>query len=146
MLGNAKFSFETDTADVVGQMKVLQSPENEAFYAFQRDMTSAYLSLQTKRKPEQIRTEMAVIQQKWIKDHANLFVSKLIQASLEPEIPAYTKPVKTSKDSSDLYKYQFTYYKKHYFDHVDLNDERFIRTPFLQKKGLSGNRHSGETF
>lgn len=134
VLGNAKFSFETDTADVVGQMKVLQSPENEAFYAFQRDMTSAYLSLQTKKKPEQIRTEMAVIHQKWIRDHANLFVSKLIQASLEPEIPAYTKPVKTSKDSSDLYKYQFTYYKKHYFDYVDLNDERFIRTPFLQKK------------
>jgi hypothetical protein len=77
---------------------------------------------------------MAAIQQKWIKEHAALFVSKLIKASLEPEIPAYAKPVKTAKDSSDLYKFQFTYYKKHYFDNVDLNDERFIRTPFLQKK------------
>jgi hypothetical protein len=134
VIGNAKFSFETDTADVVGQMKIQQSPENEAFYAFQRDMTAAYLGLQGKQKPEQLRAEMANIQKKWIKDHSKLFVSKLIQASLEPEIPAYTKPVKTSKDSSDLYKFQFTYYKKHYFDNVDLNDERFIRTPFLQKK------------
>jgi hypothetical protein len=134
VIGNAKFSFETDTADVVGQMKVLQSPENEAFYAFQRDMTAAYLSMQTKQKPEQIQRSMAAIQQKWIKEHAALFVSKLIKASLEPEIPAYAKPVKTAKDSSDLYKFQFTYYKKHYFDNLDLNDERFIRTPFLQKK------------
>jgi len=134
VIGNANFSFETDTADVVGQMKIQQSPENEAFYAFQRNMTAAYLGLQGKQKPEQLRAEMANIQKKWIKDHSKLFVSKLIQASLEPEIPAYTKPVKTSKDSSDLYKFQFTYYKKHYFDNVDLNDERFIRTPFLQKK------------
>lgn len=134
VIGNTKFSFETDTADVVGQMKVNQSPENEAFYAFQRDMTAAYLSLQSKQKPEQIRTEMATLQKKWIKDHSSLFVSKLINASLEPEIPAYNKPVKSSKDSSDLFKFQFTYYKKHYFDNVDLNDERFIRTPFLQKK------------
>jgi hypothetical protein len=134
VIGNAKFSFETDTADVVGQMKVLLSPENEAFYAFQRDMTAAYLSMQSNQKPEQIQRSMAAIQQKWIKEHAALFVSKLIKASLEPEIPAYAKPVKTTKDSSDLYKFQFTYYKKHYFDNVDLNDERFIRTPFLQKK------------
>ncbi len=134
VIGNAKFSFETDTADVVGQMKVLLSPENEAFYAFQRDMTAAYLSMQSNQKPEQIQRSMAAIQQKWIKEHAALFVSKLIKASLEPEIPAYANPVKTAKDSSDLYKFQFTYYKKHYFDNVDLNDERFIRTPFLQKK------------
>ncbi len=134
VIGNAKFSFETDTMDVVGQMKVQQSPENEAFYAFQKDMSTAYLALQPNRKPEQIRSEMAVIQKKWIKDHSKLFVSKLIQASLEPEIPQYPKVVKTAKDSSDLYKFQFTYFKKHYFDNVDLNDERFIRTPFLQKK------------
>lgn len=92
-------------------MKVNQSPENEAFYAFQRDMMAAYLSLQSKQKPEQIRTEMATLQKKWIKDHSSLFVSKLINASLEPEIPVYTKLVKTSKDSIDLYKFQFTYYK-----------------------------------
>lgn len=134
VIGNTHFLFETDTADVVGQMKVNQSPENEAFYAFQKDMTSAYVALQGKQNPEKIRAEMTAIQKKWIKDHSKLFVSKLIKASLEPEIPVYSKPVKSAKDSSDLYKFQFTYYKKHYFDNVDLNDERFIRTPFLQKK------------
>jgi hypothetical protein len=41
VIGNSKFSFETDTSDVVGQMKIQQSAENEAFYAFQKDMTSA---------------------------------------------------------------------------------------------------------
>jgi hypothetical protein len=77
---------------------------------------------------------MALIQQKWIKDHSKLFVSKLIQASIEPEIPAYPKPIRNAKDSSDLFKFQYTFYKKHFFDNIDLNDERFIRTPFLQRK------------
>jgi len=134
VIGNSQFSFESDTSDIIGQMKIQNSPENEAFYSFQRDMTASYMAMQSKVKPEQIRSEMAVIQKKWIKDHANLFVSKLIQASIEPEIPAYSKPLKNAKDSADLFKFQYTYYKKHYFDNIDLNDERFIRTPFLQRK------------
>ena len=33
-----------------------------------------------------------------------------------------------------MYQYQYAFYKKHYFDNIDLNDDRFIRTPFLQRK------------
>lgn len=134
VIGNSDFSFETDTTDIVGQMKITGSPENEAFYAFQKSMGLTYKRLQGTLSPEQIRSQMLKEQYVWVNQHANLFVSKLIKASFEPEIPAYTKPIKNSKDSADYYKYQFTYYKKHYFDNIDLNDERFIRTPFLQKK------------
>lgn len=134
VIGNSKFSFETDTSDIVGSMNVAGSPENEAFYGFQKSMGSMYQRLQGTQNPEQIRLTMAKAQQEWIASHKDLFVSKLIKASFEPEIPAYNKPVKTSKDSSDRFKFQYTYYKKHYFDYIDLNDERFIRTPFLQKK------------
>ena len=134
VIGNSDFSFETDTIDIAGQMKITGSPENEAFYAFQKSMGLTYKRLQGTLSPEQIRSQMLKEQYVWVNQHANLFVSKLIKASFEPEIPAYTKPIKNSKDSADYYKYQFTYYKKHYFDNIDLNDERFIRTPFLQKK------------
>ncbi len=134
VIGNAHFSFDTDTLDVVGSMKIQESPENQAFYDFQKLMSSTYQQLQGKMPAEQIRAQMNKTQLTWINQNQKLFVSKLIKASLEPEIPAYTKTLKNSKDSSDFYKYQFTYYKKHYFDNLDLNDERFIRTPFLQKK------------
>jgi len=134
VIGNANFSFETDTTDIVGEMKILGSPENEAFYDFQKSMGATYQRLQGKMAPEQIRAQMLKEQNVWVNQHTKLFVSKLIKASFEPEIPAYSKPVKSSKDSADLFKYQYTYYKKHYFDNIDLNDERFIRTPFLQKK------------
>jgi hypothetical protein len=30
--------------------------------------------------------------------------------------------------------YQYHYFKKHYFDGMDLGDERMVRTPFLQRK------------
>ncbi len=134
VIGNTQFSFETDTADVVGGMRVTGSPENEAFYQFQRAMGEIYVRLQAKFPPEQIRAQMLKEQIAWVNQHAQLFVSKLIKASFEPEIPAYSKQVKSSKDSADLFKFQYTYYKKHFFDYIDLNDERFIRTPFLQKK------------
>ena len=60
-----------------------------------------------------------------------------------------TKPTKTSASTAQrkeeftllffqsyllLYKYQYQYYKKHYFDGLDLGDERMVRTPFLQRK------------
>lgn len=134
VIGEPTFSFETDTVDVIGAMKISGSTENEAFYDFQRSMGSMYKRLQGQGSPEQIRTQMLKAQVKWVTENKNLFVSKLIKASFEPEIPAYPKAVKSSKDSADLFKFQYTYYKKHYFDNIDLNDERFIRTPFLQKK------------
>ena len=134
VIGETSFSLETDTVDVVGKMKIIGSPENEAFYNFQRLMGSTYQRLQGSISPDQIRSQMAKAQVNWVNQNKNLFVSKLIKASFEPEIPVYPKVVKNAKDSADLYKFQFTYYKKHYFDNIDLNDERFIRTPFLQKK------------
>lgn len=134
VLGNSNFSFETDTLDIVGSMKIFGSEENEAFYDFQRLMSSTYQKMQGQVAPDQIRSQMMKVQVNWVDRYKNLFVSKLIKASFEPEIPPYPKAIKSSKDSADLFKFQYSYYKKHYFDYIDLNDERFIRTPFLQKK------------
>jgi len=102
VIGNAHFSFETDTTDIVGEMKITGSPENEAFYSFQRSMGLTYNRLKASVSPDQIRSQMLKEQNVWVNQHSNLFVSKIIKASFEPEIPAYTKPVKSSKDSADF--------------------------------------------
>lgn len=138
ILGNANFSFETDTLEAIAHMKVKGSPENEAFYAFQNEMMKQYGVLRDPSlAPAQInslRQSIKKYQDTWLQTNKNLFVSKLIKATFDPEIPAFKRIVKTKKDSADLYQYQYAYYKKHYFDNIDLNDDRFIRTPFLQRK------------
>jgi hypothetical protein len=138
IIGNSNFSFETDTLDAVAHMRVIGSPENEAFYTFQGEMMKQYGLLRNPSlAPAQInslRQDIKRYQDSWLQQNKNLFVSKLIKATFDPEIPAFKRVVKTKKDSADLYQYQYAFYKKHYFDNIDLNDDRFIRTPFLQRK------------
>ena len=138
IIGNSNFSFETDTLDAVASMRVIGSPENEAFYKFQGEMMKQYGLLRNPSlAPAQVnslRQEIKCYQDSWLQQNKNLFVSKLIKATFDPEIPAFKRVVKTKKDSADLYQYQYAYYKRHYFDNIDLNDDRFIRTPFLQRK------------
>ena len=134
IIGNTSFSFQTDTLDLVGNMTIKGSAENEAFYTFQQQMSAKYKALMASNSQDATRKKMIAFQQEWVEKNKLLFVSKLIKATFEPEIPAYTKVVKTAQDSSALYQYQYAYYKKHYFESIDLNDERMIRTPFLQKK------------
>ena len=138
ILGNTRFSFESDTLDAVAHMKITGSPENEAFYAFQSEMMKQYGLLRNPSLPpaqiNALRQSIKNFQETWLKKNKDLFVSKLIKATFDPEIPPFKRVVKTKKDSSDLYQFQYQYYKKHYFDNLDLNDDRFIRTPFLQRK------------
>jgi hypothetical protein len=138
ILGNTRFSFESDTLDAVAHMKITGSPENEAFYAFQNEMMKQYGLLRNPSLPpaqiNALRQSIKNFQETWLQKNKDLFVSKLIKATFDPEIPPFKRVVKTKKDSSDLYQFQYQYYKKHYFDNLDLNDDRFIRTPFLQRK------------
>ncbi|MFL0161639.1 DUF4369 domain-containing protein [Aquirufa salirivi] len=141
IIGNTNFSFETDTLDPINHMKFQNTLENEAFFSFQKEMGKRYVDLRKlemeKKDPSQIsiiRKEISQYQQSWFDKNKQLFVSKLVKATFEPEIPPFKKKISTSKDSTEFFQYQFTYYKKHFFDNLDLNDERFIRTPFLQKK------------
>lgn len=138
ILGNTNFSFETDTIDLIDKMKIVGSDENQAFYSFQKEMVGLYGKLRsvpaTDPRFAALKKTIMDYQQSWMLKNKNLFAYKLIKATFEPDIPAFSRLVKNAKDSADLYQFQYRYYKKHFFDNVDLNDEKFIRTPFLQKK------------
>lgn len=139
VIGQPFFSFQTDTLDMISNMKITNSAENQAFYAYQQKMNSLFKAFnnETNKSPDKIESLKKTaqdFQKKWMTENGKFFVSKLIKATQEIEVPAYKKPVLTKKDSTERYLFQYSYYKKHYFDYIDLNDERFLRTPFLQKK------------
>ena len=138
VLEEANFSFSLDTTDILKSISFVNSSENTAFYAFQRKMNDLYMAInQPSLAPVQKQSlikEIQIFQNKWKADNAGLFVAKLIESSFDPEIPVYTGSLKSKADTTKMQLYQYQYYKKHYFDGLDLTDERMVRTPFLQRK------------
>ena len=127
-----------DTTNILKSIVFQNSPENSAFYEFQSKMNDLYTQLnQPAMEPnvrKKLQTEVQQFQQRWKSTHSKLFVSKLIESSFDPEIPAYMGVLKSKADTTKMQMYQYQYYKKHYFDVMDLGDERMVRTPFLQRK------------
>jgi len=138
VMEDANFSFSLDTTDILKSISFVNSSENTAFYAFQRKMNDLYMAINQPRlasvQKQSLSKEIQVFQNKWKADNAGLFVTNLIESSFDPEIPVYTGSLKSKADTTKMQLYQYQYYKKHYFDGLDLTDERMVRTPFLQRK------------
>ena len=138
VIEDANFSFSLDTTDILNTISFRNSDENTAFYTFQRKMNVLYSALNKPNLPadrkKSLLSELQQFQKQWKLDNKELFVSKLIESSFDPEIPVYNGALKSKSDSTKMQIYQYHYYKKHYFDVLDLGDERMVRTPFLQRK------------
>lgn len=138
VLEDANFSFSLDTTDILNSISFTNSAENTAFYSFQRSMNDFYTQLNQPTLSADLRKNLQAqvqkFQQQWKSANAGLFVTKLIESSFDPEIPTYKGTLKSKADTTRMQLYQYQYYKKHYFDGIDLGDERMVRTPFLQRK------------
>ena len=144
---NQQFSFQTDTANVIKNMKVTGSKENELFYDYQQQLAklndeAQALNLQKKVRNDvasaaMINKQMNDLQKRgwdernqFLKANAGTFTVKLLKAAGEPEVPPAPKAANGRPDSV----WVFNYFKNHFWDDFDFADERFVRTPFLQQK------------
>ncbi len=127
------FSLHTD-AEVPFDVKVDSSNENSIFYDYQSLRNSIHQKIRQYADTtpeallslsENLKKELSLKEDSIINSFPDLFISKLILA--QKEIPV---PDSLQNDSLKTY----LYYKKHYWDHFNLSDERFIRTPLLEKK------------
>jgi thiol-disulfide isomerase/thioredoxin len=59
-------------------------------------------------------------------------LSVIVRAMLPVEIPDFKIPSVVSNPDSVKYLLNYNYNKNHFFDNIDFNDERLIRTPILQ--------------
>jgi hypothetical protein len=139
------FSIESDTTDLVKYAKIKGSADNNSFFAYQQFymvQKDRVMDLQArlKKDPSQkaaLEVEMKGIDSTMInyiaefkKNNPNhLFVS-ILNASEEITLPEAPTLPNGKKDSVFLYRY----YKKHYFDNINFNDDRLIRTPVLAPK------------
>ena len=147
VVGEQFQSMEFDTVDAISSMKIKEGLENQVFYSYQRLMSQmgrdaapirAAMSAtknpdstaKFRAKMEAIDKDVKVFRDKLFADHPNTFSVKLFKAALDPEAPAPRILPNGRKDSL----YQFLYYRDHFFDNIDLTDDRMVRTPLFHNK------------
>jgi len=141
VIGEQEFSFEADTLDIIGSMKVTGSRENTLFYDYQKYLSKKYgdiakLRQQAGANPAatkqvaELQKEIDTYRKDFLSKNAGTLTAKLFNAASDPEVPTAPKLPNGRPDSV----WVFNYYKSHFLDGFDFSDERMVRTPFLQQK------------
>ncbi len=135
---NEKINITADTTDLVNSVKVLSSENNKLLYGYmdflkerrkERETLVAKLEEagEDAAQSKAIKTEYNTLNERvseyqitLAKENPNLFAAKEIYMSVEPSPPA---AILEDKQAA------YYYYKNHYFDNIDLKDDRIIRSP-----------------
>ncbi len=139
------FTVQTDVNDLIGNRKIEGSPENQRFYDYTRLLNTkggeaAKLREQMETADENkqasleasmsaINTEVRAYQEDIVKSYPKGLTAAIIKATWDVELPEFTEGTE-----DDIKRQRFEYYRGHYFDHINLSDERLIRGPVLFKK------------
>ncbi|MGD0711975.1 MAG: thioredoxin-like domain-containing protein, partial [Bacteroidales bacterium] len=142
------FSVETDTNDFIGKMKIKGSVDNQLFYDYLRYINKEQKNAEPLReqlkKVKSNKDSTKLLQDKlnvidkdvqqykmdFISKHPDVLLSKVFKASRDPDIPEAPVLPNGKKDSTFAYRY----YKHHFFDDIDLTDDRLLRTPVFHNK------------
>ncbi len=134
-----KFKLKTDTAHLVNNMNVTGSDENNLFYEYLKYNSKNYNKIKSLRKeiintPDStksindkinlIKVNIDNYKLNFIDTHPDAFFSKILLAMQDPVVP---------EDISDK-KLKYLYFKNHYWDNIDLTDDRLLRTPVINNK------------
>jgi thiol-disulfide isomerase/thioredoxin len=104
--------------------------ENKLFYSYINFFNEKREIAQQYQKDDvasfkKIDDEVKAFQKKFIKKHKNRLVGKLMNASVQIEIPNF------EGTEEEIQLQSWKYVKSHYFDNVDLADPALLRTIFL---------------
>ncbi|BDD09258.1 hypothetical protein FUAX_16900 [Fulvitalea axinellae] len=139
-----EFSFSTKNEDLLGSLKVEGSVENQLFKEYQgfiveknaekkvleegladvKEDKAASETLQGELS--KLNDEVSEYQRNLLEKHPKAIVSELVRLVLPVEFPDDIKKADEIK--------RFRYYKKHYFDNLDLSSPSFLRNPMGMKK------------
>ena len=146
MVDGQEFQLATDTVNVVANMKVENSPENDRFYEYMRFLNTKQKEARKleKEKKEANEKQKEGIQEKmlalddevraFIKDfhkrYPGSFTSNFIYALEYPTVPDPPKDENGNEDST----FAFRYFKQHFFDNYNFEDQRLLRTTTYHEK------------
>jgi thiol-disulfide isomerase/thioredoxin len=146
VVNETKIQMETDTVDMVGHMNVKTSNENKVWYGYMKTIGEKQKELQplkdivnrkdidktskeytdAEAKIKTLTDQINAFRDDQIKKAPDMLVSKVFKAMKDIDLPV----AKTKEDSIALPHY----FKSHFWDNIDLTDNRLIRTPVLESK------------
>jgi len=141
---NQKLTITTDTLDLVKNLKSPTSKENDDFFGYIKFITAKnkeFMEVRKQTKGMNSKDSTAFINEKakvlnetvvafektFMEQHKGMFVGDVINLKMEKEAKDIPKASNGRPDSMYIY----TYYKTHYWDGVNFQDDGILRTPFL---------------
>jgi peroxiredoxin len=146
------FSVNCTYTDYFNTLKFFGSDENSAFIVYQKrwvemqkKASAINKRLQNNRQNTDSLRILSQMQKKQedsmksylhdvIKENNGNLLSLLVKAMLPVEIPPVSVPQGSKNPDSIKWVLTYLYNKDHFFDNIDLNDERLLRTPILQAR------------
>jgi len=146
---NEEVSLETTSPDFVQTMKVKKSEENKIFIEYikfigpkktEADNLSKERAKLQKEDPkyneltdkiDAINKEVVDYQKNIVSTHNGMLVSKIVKMSMDVEIP---EPPKDANGIVLDSNFRFNYFRKHYWDNIDMNDDALVNTPVFHNK------------
>lgn len=146
-----QFSIYADKEDPVQSLIIKGNKQEKAFNSYQKFISIQQKSanqLQQKIKDEAAnkkdsvdiwKDELTELSKKvnsyWddiLHHHEGTFLATFVNAMREVNVPEF-KADENTPDSIVQWK-RYQYYKTHYFDNMDMKDDRLLRTPFFNNK------------
>jgi len=152
MSTDQNFSVTCSYTDYFNTLKFSGSDENSAFIVYQKrwvEMQKKASAINkrlqnNKQNTDSLRilSEMQKKQEDFmksylhdvIKENNGNLLSLLVKAMLPVEIPPVSVPQGSKNPDSVKWVLTYLYNKDHFFDNIDINDERLLRTPILQAR------------
>lgn len=147
---NEEVFIETNVnPDFISTMKVKKSVENTIFLEYIKFIGAKKKEVSTLSeeksklkntdpkytelgdKIDALNKEVIAYQNKLIETNKNLLVSKIVKMSMDivvPEAPKNEQGIITDSN------FRFNYFRSHYWDNIDLKDDRLVNTPVFHSK------------
>lgn len=141
-----KFTFNCDASDIVNTMKITGSKENESFFSYIKQVTNKnkeYAKYQTETagmskadsikymtdKIKQMSDDMVKFEKDFMTKVKGTYLHDVLNQKSEKNPEASIIPKASNGRNDSVWVYYW--YKNHFFDGMDLTDDRSIRTPFF---------------
>jgi len=149
---NQFFSLSCSYKDFFNTLKFTKSVINSEFIDYQKKwvamqkkasaINSRFQSNKSNRDSVQILASMQREYESEMKSYLNSVIEKnrpnllsvLVKSMLPLEIPDFQLPDGIKNPDSLKWVLRYNYNKNHFFDNIDLTDERILRTPILQTR------------
>ncbi len=146
------FAISTDTANLINNMQISNSEDAQLFLNYQKFLNKQQIKanelneklnsndIDSKEKEkliEELQNVNKEVNDYWddvINKHPDSFTATFIKSMQEPSLPDFDIPSDSDNPDSLLFIKQYDFFRHHYFDNIDLRDERLLRTPFFTQR------------